>query len=325
MPLILTKAGLEARANAEATGVKAKATHMAVGDGNGNVPEFTENAPGLVNEVWRGDLQEIKLLSDNLTVEFTGHIPLNVGGWYVREVAIYADETLLAVGPHPPMWNPPPEDTANKLEAVISAATKIQNARGVIELTIDPTKVLASRELVTQLLADHDADEEAHSALLDLLTQNLGNHSNSKSNPHGVTKAQVGLGNLPNAKSDAVDSDSSTQLATSNAVKIAYDKAVEALTGAGKVSLLSTRTSTGTWTLTGVEPGKPIYLGFSGTLAYINVTSGGLDVRSNDGVFSSIGATNGNNGYALSGTIVPNSPTVTIEVNSLDGTLRVYQ
>jgi len=93
----------------------------------------------------------------------------------------------------------------------------------------------------------------------------------------------------------------------------------------GTVALISTRTSTGNWTLSGVDPGKPIFLGFSGTLAHINVTSGGLDVRTADSVFSCMGATHGNNGYALSGTIIPNSNTVTINVKSLTGTLHAYQ
>ncbi len=42
-------------------------------------------------------------------------------------------------------------------------------------------------------------------------------------NPHSVTKAQVGLGNLPDAKSDAITLDDSNTLATSKAVKTLND------------------------------------------------------------------------------------------------------
>ncbi|MBK7097916.1 MAG: hypothetical protein IPH58_05635 [Sphingobacteriales bacterium] len=44
-------------------------------------------------------------------------------------------------------------------------------------------------------------------------------HYAHKSNPHEVTKAQVGLGNLPNAKSDSISLDSSDNLATGKAAK----------------------------------------------------------------------------------------------------------
>ena len=47
------------------------------------------------------------------------------------------------------------------------------------------------------------------------------------------TKANVGLGNLPNAKTDAVNDSSTNKLATAKAVKTAYDKANAALPKAG--------------------------------------------------------------------------------------------
>lgn len=43
-------------------------------------------------------------------------------------------------------------------------------------------------------------------------------HVDDTGNPHQVSKNQVGLGNIPNAVSDAIDEDSSVQLATSKAV-----------------------------------------------------------------------------------------------------------
>lgn len=46
----------------------------------------------------------------------------------------------------------------------------------------------------------------------------INSHLLNQSNPHQVTKAQVGLGNLPNAKSDAIDQDNAEQLATSAAI-----------------------------------------------------------------------------------------------------------
>ena len=61
-------------------------------------------------------------------------------------------------------------------------------------------------------------NDKLNETIIDLL-----NHKNDKSNPHEVTKTQVGLGNLPNKKSDSVTLDDSNSLATSKAVKTVQD------------------------------------------------------------------------------------------------------
>lgn len=63
---------------------------------------------------------------------------------------------------------------------------------------------------------------------LDTLLGGFSTHEANTSNPHQVTKTQVGLSEIPNAVSDSVSLASSLTLATSKAVKTAYDKAVEA-------------------------------------------------------------------------------------------------
>lgn len=50
--------------------------------------------------------------------------------------------------------------------------------------------------------------------------QNLTNHINNKANPHTVTKSQVGLSNIPNAKTDDPKVSDSNILATSKAVSL---------------------------------------------------------------------------------------------------------
>lgn len=52
--------------------------------------------------------------------------------------------------------------------------------------------------------------------------QSYNNHASNRSNPHGVTKAQVGLGNLPNAISDSYTAGVANTLATSKAVHALY-------------------------------------------------------------------------------------------------------
>ena len=189
MSLILTVTGLAAYAQADASGTKLQATHMAVGDGGGQAVSHTQNSTELVNEVWRGELQEITVAASG-EVEFVAHVPLTVGGWYIREAALYADDTLLAIGSHPEIWKPAPE-SPDKLELEITAPVKFDNA-ATLSLTVDTTKVLASQEFVVNEIAEHDADLEAHAAILGALGDGLEEHVNRADNPHGVTAAQVG-------------------------------------------------------------------------------------------------------------------------------------
>jgi hypothetical protein len=83
-------------------------------------------------------------------------------------------------------------------------------------------------------------------------------HMNDVANPHTVTKAQVGLGKLPNAKSDSVTETSSNILATSKAVSTVNDSILahtsnksnphgvtKAQIGLGKVQNYAMTTETG--------------------------------------------------------------------------------
>jgi phage-related tail fiber protein len=166
MSLILTQAGLAAYAQADATGVKLQATHMAAGDGGGQAVAHTSDSTALVRETWRGELQEITVAASG-EVEFVAHVPISVGGWCIREVAIYADDVLLAVGAHPQLWKPAPE-SPDKVELVITAPVKFANA-ATLSLTVDTTKVLASQKHVVEKIDEHDQDEQAHAFLQGLI------------------------------------------------------------------------------------------------------------------------------------------------------------
>ncbi|MCS0376580.1 hypothetical protein [Vibrio diabolicus] len=62
------------------------------------------------------------------------------------------------------------------------------------------------------------------------ITTKVDEHASNKTNPHGVTKAQVGLSNVPNYPATSSVSDTSnSKLATAGAVKQAYDKGVDGL------------------------------------------------------------------------------------------------
>ena len=129
--------------------------------------------------------------------------------------------------------------------------------------------------------------------------------------------------------SDAVDGTSTTRAATENAVKKVWDKAV----AAGGVKLKGTRTSKGTWTLTGLTVGKPLFVLGSApadnrgnSYCYLNAISG-----TNDGLFGTaqyrflLGSGTGHCTNSL--VVVPTETSVSFDVISFVGnfTVRAYQ
>jgi len=99
------------------------------------------------------------------------------------------------------------------------------------------------------------------------------------------------------------------------------------------VSEKSSRTTTGTWTITGLTVGKPIFLtvsGYSGDngIFEFRVTAGSNDGGAGNGVDFRLGPySNGSLNSSCSAVIVPTSSTVSIEVAAITSgvTARVYQ
>ena len=117
---ILTDAGVKLDAQARTTGTQVSLTHVAVGDGNGSVPQPSETATKLVHEVCRRPVERLYVDSVNpcqFWIEAT--IPADMGGWWIREVGIFATTSkgmvLFVVGNHAPYHKslgasgPPPQ------------------------------------------------------------------------------------------------------------------------------------------------------------------------------------------------------------------------
>src|SRR5690554_3123349 len=90
---LLTNTGLAKITNAQASGTTVNLTQLAVGDGGGQYYDPTETQTALVNEVWRGILNQVKVDEDNenwLIIETV--IPTANGGFTIREAGVYDDE-----------------------------------------------------------------------------------------------------------------------------------------------------------------------------------------------------------------------------------------
>lgn len=196
---ILTTTGKSKIASALAEQKQIRLQTMVVGDGNGHYVEPKESQTKVVHEVWRGQLNTLKIAPDNPAwVIAEAIIPEQVGGWYVREVGLLdTDGTLVAIGKFPETYKPLLPAGASK-QIVIRAVMEVSNADAVT-LLIDPSVVMATREYVDDALKEH---------------------KQSRNHPD-ATLTQKGFTLLSNA----TNSDDETKAATPKAVKAAYDLA----------------------------------------------------------------------------------------------------
>lgn len=143
---ILTAIGKAKIANANVLGNKINLTALAVGDSNGKYYNPTENQETLVNEVWRGNIQNISIDKDNPNWIVTeGVIPSQIGGFTVREVGLFdEDGDLLVISKYPETYKPIVENGATK-DVRIRLILEVSNAANVT-LKINPAVIFATKE-----------------------------------------------------------------------------------------------------------------------------------------------------------------------------------
>lgn len=159
---ILTTVGAAKQANADALGIAWKITQMAVGDGNPAglesppLPMPDASARVLLNEWRRAPLNQLKVdESDGSIIVAEQVIPADVGGRWIRELALFdADGDMVAVANCPPTYKPLLDQGSGRTQVV--RMNLIVSSSSNVQLKIDPSVVLATREWVTEELAKQD-------------------------------------------------------------------------------------------------------------------------------------------------------------------------
>lgn len=152
---LLTNIGAALHANAQVQQTTVAWTHFALGDGNGAAVVPTQTQTGLHREVHRLAITSIDSHPDNpnwIVVEAV--VPSDVGGWTVRESAIYGGpggNTCIAVGNYPETYKPVLAEGAGR-EMVMRMIVEISSV-ATVKLLIDPAVAIASREWVEKLHA----------------------------------------------------------------------------------------------------------------------------------------------------------------------------
>lgn len=153
---ILTTVGAAKQANADALGIPWKITQMGVGDANGTDPTPNATQTALIGEWRRAPLNQLKVdEKDNAIIVAEQVIPADVGGRWIREIGLYdADGDLVAVANCAPTYKPLLSQGSGRTQ-VVRMSLVVSSASNV-QLRIDPSVVLATREWVTEELARQD-------------------------------------------------------------------------------------------------------------------------------------------------------------------------
>ena len=154
---ILTEKGAALLANATALGVPLKLSQMAVGDGNGTIPNPIASQVKLVNEVRRAAINTISIDENNPNQIIAEQvIPEDEGGWFIHEIGLFDDkDNLIAVGNCPATYKPKLAEGSGRTQ-VIRMIIIVDNVDSVA-IKIDPSVVLATREYVEKSLSSHNA------------------------------------------------------------------------------------------------------------------------------------------------------------------------
>lgn len=146
---IHTVYGLSLLTRAEATRSQINLTHMAVGDGNGNISSPNAEQTTLAREIFRAPVNRVFRDPDNQN-RFTAElvIPASVGGFTLREVGIFdSDGSLFAVGNLPETYKPTVDDGACA-DTVVRIDFIASNA-DIITLKIDPNVAVATQTWIS--------------------------------------------------------------------------------------------------------------------------------------------------------------------------------
>ncbi|MEB6540303.1 phage tail protein [Serratia plymuthica] len=210
---LITAAGAERIANAAATGTPVGISEMAVGDGGGILSMPSNGSTRLINEQYRGVLNKLVIADSNASViEAEMIMPPQIGGFWLREMALYADDgECIAVGNMPETYKPLLAEGSGRFQII--RMQLIVSSTAAVELIADPSVVLATVEDVTA----------SENTAKDYADEQLGEHENSRNHPDATLTAK-GFTQLSNA----TDSDSEELAATPAAVKAAIKAAVEA-------------------------------------------------------------------------------------------------
>ncbi|QQO65738.1 phage tail protein [Klebsiella michiganensis] len=207
---LITVAGREKIAEAIVNGDKVIFSQMSVGDGGGSATTPGDEQTALVNERFRTQLNSLKLSDTDNIIIAEMIIPPEVGGFTIREAALFDDAGVcMAVANVPETYKPALAEGSGRF-TILRIWLAVSSTEAV-ELIVDPGIVLATVEDVIN----------AGNEIKDYTDEQLSEHAGSRDHPD-ATLDEKGFTRLSNA----IDSDDQGKAATPLAVKRAVEAAI---------------------------------------------------------------------------------------------------
>lgn len=209
---IITVACREKIASAIVSGNKVIFSQMSVGDGGGSATIPGDEQTTLVNERFRTQLNSLKLSDTENIVIAEMIIPPEVGGFTIREAALFDDAGVcMAVANVPETYKPALSEGSGRF-TILRIWLAVSSSEAV-ELVVDPGIVLATVEDVIN----------AGNETKDYTDEQLSNHAGSRDHPD-ATLEEKGFTQLSNA----ITSSDQDKAATPLAVRLAVEAAITA-------------------------------------------------------------------------------------------------
>ena len=145
---VTTNAGDAAIATAIANNNKLNITHVAFGDGNGSVPTPNKTRSSLVHEVHRQAVTKYAKhpsIANFIIIETI--IPSDIGGFWIREMGIIADNVLISHGSHAPFFKV--ADPEGVSEYRLKFTQDVRDG-SVVEIVLDESLIYASQAWVNE-------------------------------------------------------------------------------------------------------------------------------------------------------------------------------
>ncbi|HBX0797344.1 TPA: phage tail protein [Klebsiella pneumoniae] len=207
---LITVAGSEKIAAAIVSGEKVIFSQMSVGDGGGSATTPSDGQTALVNERFRTQLNSLKLSDTENIIIAEMIIPPEVGGFTIREAALFDDfGACMAVANVPETYKPALAEGSGRF-TILRIWLAVSSTEAV-ELVVDPGIVLATVEDVIN----------AGNEIKDYADEQLDEHAKSRNHPD-ATLDEKGFTRLSNA----INSKDQDKAATPLAVKLAIESAI---------------------------------------------------------------------------------------------------
>ncbi|HEB4990480.1 TPA: phage tail protein [Klebsiella michiganensis] len=207
---LITVAGREKIAAAIVNGNKVVFSQMSVGDGGGSATVPGDEQTSLVNECFRTQLNSLKLSDTENIIIAEMIIPPEVGGFTIREAALFDDAGVcMAVANVPETYKPALAEGSGRF-TILRIWLAVSSTEAV-ELVVDPGIVLATVEDVIN----------AGNEIKDYTDEQLSEHAGSRNHPD-ATLLDKGFTRLSNA----INSKDQDKAATPLAIKLAIESAI---------------------------------------------------------------------------------------------------